>query len=87
MEGRVMKSDNCPECLADLRCCRGCRFFDPTAHRHCREPVDSFVSNKEKANFCDWFQVRLAVQSKGQIVRDADSKESRKKRFNDLFND
>lgn len=87
LEGRVMKTDYCPECQADQRCCRGCRHFDPHAPKQCREPIDKTITNKEKANFCDWFQVRQAVQKGGQIIREGNSKDSRKRAFDDLFKD
>ena len=87
LEGKIMRSDSCQQCLADLRCCRGCRFFDPTAHFQCREPIDGPIANKEKANFCDYFQVRAAVQAGGKIIRNTDSKEEMKKKFDDLFKD
>jgi hypothetical protein len=85
--GGVTRNDSCPKCLADLRCCRGCRFFDPYSRYQCRETIDAPVSNKEKANFCDWFQMRDAVKRSGGISSQVDSKEERKKRFDDLFKD
>ena len=87
LDGRVMKGDYCPNCRADQRCCRGCRHFDPRARWQCREPIDNPIADKEKANFCDWFQVRQAVQQGGQILREMDNKEARKKAFDDLFKD
>ena len=87
IEGKIMRADQCPECLADLRCCRGCRHFDPMAHFQCREHIDDPIRNKEKANFCDFFQARAAMQSNGRIIRNADTKDARKKKFDDLFKD
>ena len=87
IEGKVMRSDACPHCRSDLRCCRGCRFFDPTSRWQCRESIDAPVPIKEKSNFCDWFQVRMAVHSHNKKMDLADSKDDRKKRFDDLFND
>jgi hypothetical protein len=87
IEGKVMRSDSCEKCLADQRCCRGCRFFDPMSRAQCREHIDVPIPNKEKSNFCDYFQVRAAVQSGGKIIRDIESKDERKKKFDDLFKD
>ena len=87
IEDKVMRSDQCESCLADLRCCRGCRHFDPMARSQCRENIDTPIPNKEKANFCDFFQTRLAVQSHLGRRTGADSKEERRKKFNDLFDD
>jgi len=85
IEGKVMRADACDKCLADLRCCRGCRFFDPMSRSQCREHIDTPIPNKEKSNFCDYFQVRQAIQSGGRIVRDIESKDDKKKKFDDLF--
>lgn len=85
--GRVMRNDACTKCLADLRCCRGCRFFDPYAKLQCRENIDSGVKNKEKSNFCDFFQLRDRVKRPGGMAQAADSKDELKKKFDDLFDD
>ena len=85
--GGVTRHEACPNCTADLRCCRGCRHFDPTHRFSCREPIDTNIPNKEKANFCDWFQVRQMVKRAGGIKSASDSKDERKKRFDDLFKD
>lgn len=86
-EGKIARSDSCPHCQSDLRCCRGCRFFDPTSRWQCREPIEAPIPNKEKSNFCDWFQLRLAVHSHGKKLDPLESKEDKKKRFDDLFKD
>lgn len=86
-EGKIMRSDSCPHCNSDLRSCRGCRFFDPTAFRQCHESIDAPVPIKEKSNFCDWFQARQALHSHKGRPDILDSKDERKKRFDDLFDD
>ena len=85
--GKVFRGDQCTECLADLRCCRGCRFFDPNRRAQCQEPVEKPIVNKEKANFCDFFQMRNVVKRPGGISVQKDTKEDRKKKFDDLFKD
>lgn len=87
IEGKVMRADACPECLADLRCCRGCLFFDPSAFRQCKETVDSAVSIKDKSNFCDWFQLRDAMQTHSGRPNKIDSKDAKKNKFDNLFDD
>jgi hypothetical protein len=42
------------------------------------------VKNKEKANFCDFFQARVVGAKNLDKI---DSKDARKKAFDDLFND
>ena len=85
--GGVTRSDACPDCLADLRCCHGCRHFDPTRRFQCRENIEHNVINKEKNNFCDFFQARTAVKRPGGITSQTDTKDVRKKGFDGLFKD
>jgi hypothetical protein len=53
----VSRSDTCPHCRADIRCCRMCQFFDVKAYNECREPQADRIVEKEKANFCDYFKI------------------------------
>nr|MBN2278515.1 hypothetical protein [candidate division Zixibacteria bacterium] len=87
IEGKVTRNDYCPHCRADLRCCRGCRFFDPTSRWQCREPIEAPIPIKDKSNFCDWFQLRNAFHTPGGRPERVDSKDDRKKKFDDLFSD
>ncbi|MEJ2346764.1 MAG: hypothetical protein P8090_15440 [Gammaproteobacteria bacterium] len=48
----------CGACGAQLHVCRLCRFYDPTVSQSCREPVADAVGEKERANFCGYFQPR-----------------------------
>jgi len=71
--------------MAALRCCRGCRHFDPTRRFQCREPVETNVREKENPNLCDFFQQRTVMKGPGGVSIRTDNKEGRKKRFDDLF--
>ena len=55
---RVGRRDACLGCGADLHCCLNCRFHDPGAHNQCREPQAEWQTEKEKANFCEFFEFR-----------------------------
>ena len=85
--GSVHRNDECESCLASLRTCRGCRHFDPTRRYQCRETIDTLVKDKEKANFCDMFQMRNVIKGPGGISTQTDTKDSRQQRFDDLFKD
>ncbi|MCX6829468.1 MAG: hypothetical protein NT002_09340 [candidate division Zixibacteria bacterium] len=87
IEGKPTRSDSCSQCLSDLRTCRGCRFFDPTARWQCRESIEAPIPIKEKSNFCDFFQARLAVHSHDKKQTPIEAKDSHKKKFDDLFED
>lgn len=51
------------------------------------ESVEHNIVNKEKSNFCDFFQMRNVIKGKGGMTNQRDSKDIRKKSFDDLFND
>jgi hypothetical protein len=54
---KVGKSEECPSCYADVRCCKMCHFFDQSCYNECKEPNADRIIEKEKANFCDYFQL------------------------------
>ncbi len=47
----------CPHCRAQLHVCRMCMFFDRSAPQQCREPVADAVNDKQRANFCGYYQI------------------------------
>ena len=49
------RTATCPECDADLHCCRNCTFYDPRVYNECRESQAERVVDKERSNFCDYF--------------------------------
>ncbi|HXH31646.1 MAG TPA: hypothetical protein VNJ01_12605 [Bacteriovoracaceae bacterium] len=53
----VGRRDTCPSCMADIRVCRMCHFYDKKSYNDCREPAAERVVEKEKANFCDYFKI------------------------------
>ena len=64
----------CPGCGADLHVCRMCRFFDPNKSRGCREPVADDVRDRERANFCGYFE---ASPDAGDGRREAEARDAR----------
>lgn len=79
----VYRTTLCPACGADLHSCVNCRFYSPESHYGCRENVQEPVSDKERANFCDFF----SVNRNGFAVRDEESEAVQKARsaFDALF--
>jgi hypothetical protein len=53
----VSRSDTCPNCRADIRCCKNCNFYDVKSYNECRESMADRITEKEKANFCDYFKI------------------------------
>lgn len=52
----LSRRDACPSCSAHLHVCRMCRLFDATVPKQCREDDAEEVTDKEKMNFCEWFE-------------------------------
>lgn len=52
---RVGFRDVCPRCGVDAHVCRNCTHHDRSAHNQCREAQAEWVSDRERANRCDWF--------------------------------
>jgi hypothetical protein len=52
----VRREEYCRACRAEIHVCRMCRFYDVTKARQCAEPVAEPVQNKERANFCGYFE-------------------------------
>jgi hypothetical protein len=50
------RTDDCRACHAELHVCRMCRFFDTRKANQCAEPVAEPVHDKERANFCGYFE-------------------------------
>ncbi|HLW56915.1 MAG TPA: hypothetical protein VKY27_05985 [Bacteriovoracaceae bacterium] len=53
----ISRSDTCTQCRTDIRCCRMCQFYDPQSYNECRESSADRITDKEKANFCDYFKL------------------------------
>lgn len=70
---RPGRGESCPGCGRDLKCCKQCVYFDEGAYNECREPSAERVVDKEKANFCDYFEFHRtsgAVSEKKESWRD-----------------
>jgi len=54
----LQRTDGCNFCHSDLKVCLNCRFFDPSVSKQCREAQAEYVLDKDKANFCEFFELR-----------------------------
>ena len=79
-EAKIYHSDVCPKCEADIHCCLNCDHYDPSAHNKCREPQAEWISDREKANYCDFFMASKNLEKR--IVKQRDSA---KLDFDNLF--
>jgi len=72
----LSRRSKCRRCNADLHACRQCRFYDTSKNNSCAEPMAERVVNKERANFCDYFEPGTAAFTSADKT---DSDESREK--------
>jgi hypothetical protein len=81
---KVLRTDSCPQCDIDLHSCKNCRHYDPQYHNECRETQAEWVTDKERANFCDYFTPSLAS---GKSSPARPSTDQAKSAFDKLFKD
>ena len=77
----VFRTTECPLCAADLHCCKSCKFYAPSNHFECRESVSENVTDKEKANFCDYFSLKTDITAADNSSKADDARAA----FNALF--
>jgi hypothetical protein len=82
----IGRSARCQSCGKDLRSCKNCRFFLSGARGDCRESGAEPQSDKERANFCDWFSLdeKYRSQTAGQTDQQKSADASRAA-FDNLF--
>ena len=51
----LSRRETCKQCEAEQHVCRLCKFHAPRVSDQCTEDRAEQVSNKELANFCDYF--------------------------------
>lgn len=78
---KIGRNDTCPYCFRDIHCCINCKFYKETAHNKCLEPAAEFARDKERRNFCEYFEI-----AGGNRVRAGDGiKDKTKEIFESLF--
>ncbi|MEW8507889.1 MAG: hypothetical protein AB2598_14410 [Candidatus Thiodiazotropha sp.] len=50
------RENNCRSCDKPTRVCRNCRWFAPDRPNQCEEPMADRVMDKERSNFCGYFE-------------------------------
>ena len=75
------RENRCPGCQKATHACRNCRFYAPGRANECLEPLVERVVDKERANFCDYFEPSDKISDQG----DRTSAEDLLKAAEDLF--
>ena len=84
---KIARGDECPLCHADLHVCKACDFYESGAHNDCRESSADMVTDKERANFCDYFRVALRQAQGPHGAQVGDKAAAARNAFNALFGD
>ncbi|MBI5376895.1 MAG: hypothetical protein HZA77_15795 [Candidatus Schekmanbacteria bacterium] len=56
---KVSINGTCHWCGNDLHCCLNCKYFDESKPNKCSEPESEWISNRERRNYCSFFEYRL----------------------------
>lgn len=80
-EGKIYRSDSCGSCGKPLKSCKNCKFYAPGKQYDCSEHISEPVFDKERENYCDYYQPNRSFgnqkgKNKADDARDA---------FNSLF--
>ena len=52
----IPRESSCEKCLHDYHSCRQCRHYDTSRRNSCRETEAEMVEDKERRNFCEFFE-------------------------------
>ena len=77
---KVYRNTTCSKCGKDLHSCLNCRFYDKGSQWDCRESISEGVSDKERANFCEYFEYADKAAS-GDAKKAQDAKSQLAKLF------
>ena len=68
--GRVGREAQCPHCGSELRACIHCRHHDESVAKACKEPFAEVPSDKEGANFCEYFQLGEGQKREASVSKE-----------------
>jgi hypothetical protein len=54
--------EQCPSCRTAIHACRQCAHFDPGRRFECAEPIPERIRDKNAANACSAFSLRVTVE-------------------------
>ncbi len=54
---KAHRSDTCPSCKSDIKCCKNCTHYNINAYNQCKENQAERQVDKERSNFCEFFNL------------------------------
>ena len=85
LDGQPGRSESCHGCNDDLRVCLNCVFHDRNVAYQCRERRAEPVTEKKRANFCEYFD--FALRDWGGSCGTNKKAEEARSAFDQLFGD
>ena len=78
------RAETCERCGADLRVCLNCISYDPKVAYQCRDRRAEEVADKDRANFCEFFEMaKHEWTGPGASSREDSAREKLKKLLGD----
>lgn len=62
-EAKPAFRSECPHCSSDIHVCKNCAHYDPKVYNECKETQADRILEKERANYCEFYTVRVADYS------------------------
>ncbi len=82
-KAKVYRNSECTSCGKDAKVCLNCKFYSPGSHWDCSETIGEAVREKNRANFCDFFELSSNFKGIKGDSRGSKAKEA----FDSLFGD
>lgn len=76
---RILRTETCPWCRADMHVCLNCKFHDPKLYNECQINTTERVRERDRANHCSDFVFRDGTPA------DDKKKEAAVSKLNSLF--
>ena len=64
---RVYRTSVCPNCGTAVKVCKNCKFYESGAQWDCRETISEPVRDKERVNYCEYFQLANATRGPDNV--------------------
>jgi len=77
----LSRRDECPQCRVELHVCRMCEFYAPGRPDDCAEDDALEVTEKTRANFCDYFKPTANAYAPGEM----EAEQAARSRLEELF--
>ncbi len=71
VDGRIGRLEDCLKCGRYLHACIQCKLYDRGYHNDCRESQSVMVGDKEKANFCEFFDFGRDIECEEKAIEKA----------------